>query len=357
MKKQIILGGHFDLESKKIKITELEAKMKQEGFWDNIDLAQEVNKELTIIKRLVDQITNVQKSIEDNLELINILEDTEFSMILEDMSNLKSKIEALEMNTMLNGEFDNLNCYLEIHPGAGGTESCDWASILLRMYERFCEKNNYTYEIIDEQKGDEAGIKSVIILIKGEYSYGYFKGEKGVHRLVRISPFDSNKRRHTSFASVSITPEFNNDIDIEIKENDLKIDVYHSSGAGGQSVNTSNSAVRITHLPTKVVVTCQNERSQLKNKEQAMKMLKSKLYQLEQEKKEQELNKIKGINVSNEFGSQIRNYVLEPYKLIKDLRSGYESSNVDKILDGDIRELMESVLKIKVRQYADNQTL
>ena len=354
MKKQIILGGHFDLESKKIKIAELEAKMKQEGFWDNIDLAQEVNKELTIIKRLVDQITNVQKSIEDNLELINILEDTEFSMILEDMSNLKSKIEALEMNTMLNGEFDNLNCYLEIHPGAGGTESCDWASILLRMYERFCEKNNYTYEIIDEQKGDEAGIKSVIILIKGEYSYGYFKGEKGVHRLVRISPFDSNKRRHTSFASVSITPEFNNDIDIEIKENDLKIDVYHSSGAGGQSVNTSNSAVRITHLPTKVVVTCQNERSQLKNKEQAMKMLKSKLYQLEQEKKEQELNKI---NVSNEFGSQIRNYVLEPYKLIKDLRSGYESSNVDKILDGDIRELMESVLKIKVRQYADNQTL
>lgn len=351
------MGGHFDLESKKIKITELEAKMKQEGFWDNIDLAQEVNKELTIIKRLVDQITNVQKSIEDNLELINILEDTEFSMILEDMSNLKSKIEALEMNTMLNGEFDNLNCYLEIHPGAGGTESCDWASILLRMYERFCEKNNYTYEIIDEQKGDEAGIKSVIILIKGEYSYGYFKGEKGVHRLVRISPFDSNKRRHTSFASVSITPEFNNDIDIEIKENDLKIDVYHSSGAGGQSVNTSNSAVRITHLPTKVVVTCQNERSQLKNKEQAMKMLKSKLYQLEQEKKEQELNKIKGINVSNEFGSQIRNYVLEPYKLIKDLRSGYESSNVDKILDGDIRELMESVLKIKVRQYADNQTL
>ncbi len=357
MKKQIILGGHFDLESKKIKITELEAKMKQEGFWDNIDLAQEVNKELTIIKRLVDQITNVQKSIEDNLELINILEDTEFSMILEDMSNLKSKIEALEMNTMLNGEFDNLNCYLEIHPGAGGTESCDWASILLRMYERFCEKNNYTYEIIDEQKGDEAGIKSVIILIKGEYSYGYFKGEKGVHRLVRISPFDSNKRRHTSFASVSITPEFNNNIDLEIKESDLKIDVYHSSGAGGQSVNTSNSAVRITHLPTKVVVTCQNERSQLKNKEQAMKMLKSKLYQLEQEKKEQELNKIKGINVSNEFGSQIRNYVLEPYKLIKDLRSGYESSNVDKILDGDIRELMESVLKIKVRQYADNQTL
>lgn len=351
------MGGHFDLESKKIKITELEAKMKQEGFWDNIDLAQEVNKELTIIKRLVDQITNVQKSIEDNLELINILEDTEFSMILEDMSNLKSKIEALEMNTMLNGEFDNLNCYLEIHPGAGGTESCDWASILLRMYERFCEKNNYTYEIIDEQKGDEAGIKSVIILIKGEYSYGYFKGEKGVHRLVRISPFDSNKRRHTSFASVSITPEFNNNIDLEIKESDLKIDVYHSSGAGGQSVNTSNSAVRITHLPTKVVVTCQNERSQLKNKEQAMKMLKSKLYQLEQEKKEQELNKIKGINVSNEFGSQIRNYVLEPYKLIKDLRSGYESSNVDKILDGDIRELMESVLKIKVRQYADNQTL
>jgi len=341
------LGGHFELDSKKNEIELLEKEMKQEGFWNNIELANEQNKKLSNLKKIVEEVENIENNIVDNLELINILEEPDFSILENDAKKLKSNIEDLEIKTMLNGKFDNLNCYLEIHPGAGGTESCDWASILLRMYQRFCEKNNYTYEIIDEQKGEEAGIKSTILLIKGDYCYGYFKGEKGIHRLVRISPFDSNKRRHTSFASVSITPEFNNEINIEIKENDLKIDVYHSSGAGGQSVNTSNSAVRITHLPTKVVVTCQNERSQLKNKDQAMKMLKSKLYQLEQEKKEQELNKLKGINISNEFGSQIRNYVLEPYKLIKDLRSGYESSNVDKILDGEILDIMKSVLKTK----------
>ncbi len=342
------MGGHFDLDKKNQEIAKLEQEMKQEGFWDNIEKANETNKMITNLKKIVKDVNEVKNSIVDNLELINILEENEITSMEQDICNLNTIIEELEVKTMLNQEFDSLNCYLEIHPGAGGTESCDWASILLRMYERFCEKNNYTYDIIDEQKGEEAGIKSAILLIKGPFAYGYLKGEKGVHRLVRISPFDSNKRRHTSFASVSIIPEFSKEIDIEIKESDLKIDVYHSSGAGGQSVNTSNSAVRITHLPTKTVVTCQNERSQLKNKEQAMKMLKSKLFQLEQEKKEQELNKIKGINVSNEFGSQIRNYVLEPYKLIKDLRSGYESSNVDKILDGDILEIMESVLKTKV---------
>ncbi len=342
------MGGHFDLDKKNQEIAKLEQEMKHEGFWDNIEKANETNKMITNLKKIVKDVNEVKNSIVDNLELINILEENEITSMEQDICNLNTIIEELEVKTMLNQEFDSLNCYLEIHPGAGGTESCDWASILLRMYERFCEKNNYTYDIIDEQKGEEAGIKSAILLIKGPFAYGYLKGEKGVHRLVRISPFDSNKRRHTSFASVSIIPEFSKEIDIEIKESDLKIDVYHSSGAGGQSVNTSNSAVRITHLPTKTVVTCQNERSQLKNKEQAMKMLKSKLFQLEQEKKEQELNKIKGINVSNEFGSQIRNYVLEPYKLIKDLRSGYESSNVDKILDGDILEIMESVLKTKV---------
>ena len=342
------MGGFFDLDNKKERCQNLEALMKEEGFWDDIEKANEINKELSSLKKVVANIDGTEMSIVDNLELINILDETELKSLEEDLSNLKKTVEELEVNTMLSGKFDNLNCYLEIHPGAGGTESCDWASILLRMYERFCEKNNFSYEIIDEQKGEEAGIKSAILLIKGEFAYGYLKGEKGVHRLVRISPFDSNKRRHTSFASISITPEFNNDIDIEIKESDLKIDVYHSSGAGGQSVNTSNSAVRITHLPTKTVVTCQNERSQLKNKDQAMKMLKSKLYQLEEERKEKELNQIKGIQVNNEFGSQIRNYVLEPYKLIKDLRSGYESSNVDKILDGDIFDIMLSVLKTKV---------
>ena len=342
------MGGHFDLEQKKEKITFLENEMKQENFWSNIEIANELNKELVSLKKIVEQLEKTKKSLTDNLELINICEENELRFMEKEINEQKSIIEQLEMNTLLNGNFDQLNCYLEIHPGAGGTESCDWASMLLRMYERFCEKNNYSYEVIDEQKGEEAGIKSAILLVKGDFAYGYFKVEKGVHRLVRISPFDSNSRRHTSFASVSVTPEFNHDIDIEIKESDLKIDVYHSSGAGGQSVNTSNSAVRITHLPTKTVVTCQNERSQLKNKDQAMKMLKSKLYQIEQEKKERELNQIKGENLSNEWGSQIRNYVLEPYKLIKDLRSEYESSNVDKILDGDILDIMKSVLKTKV---------
>ena len=307
-------------------------------------MKKEVNKELTNLKKVCQDFNNIFNSLNLNLELINILNDNELESLERDILKIEESLNDLEINTVLNNEFDECNCYLEIHPGAGGTESCDWASMLLRMYERFCEKNDYTYEVIDEQKGDEAGLKSVTILIKGFYAYGYFKVEKGVHRLVRISPFDSNKRRHTSFASVTITPLINQDIDLEIKESDLKIDVYHSSGAGGQSVNTSNSAVRITHLPSNIVVTCQNERSQLKNKDQAMKLLKSKLYQLEREKKEEELNKIKGINNNIDFGSQIRNYVLEPYKQVKDLRSGYTTSNVLKVLDGDILEIMKSVL-------------
>ena len=265
----------------------------------------------------------------------------------DSLKECQQNIENIEINILLNQEFDNLNCYLEIHPGAGGTESCDWADMLLRMYERFCEKNNFKYEIIDYQKGDEAGIKSVTLLIKGIYAYGYLKCEKGVHRLVRISPFDSNARRHTSFASVSIIPEFDNNVDLQINEKDIKIDVYRSSGKGGQGVNTTDSAVRITHLPTKTVVTCQNERSQLKNKETAMKVLKSKLYQLELEKKEAEINKIVGKNSNIDFGSQIRSYVLEPYQLVKDTRTNYETSQTQKVLDGDILEFIKAKLKKK----------
>jgi peptide chain release factor 2 len=219
--------------------------------------------------------------------------------------------------------------------------------MLLRMYERFCEKNNYQYEIISSEPGEEAGLKEATILIKGMYAYGYLKNETGVHRLVRISPFDSNSRRHTSFASVLVTPEFNNDISIDIKESDLKIDVYHSSGAGGQSVNTSNSAVRITHIPSKIVVTCQVERSQLRNKERAMEMLKSKLYQLELERQSKYMNDVKGTITSINFGSQIRSYVLEPYTMVKDLRSEYSTTEAFKVLDGDIKKILESCLKTK----------
>lgn len=258
---------------------------------------------------------------------------------------MQERYDALEITSLLDGEYDSSNCYLEIHPGAGGTEACDWASMLFRMYTMFCEKNGYSYKVIDSQKGDEAGLKSTTILISGYYPYGYFKGENGVHRLVRISPFDSNARRHTSFASVSVTPEIDDNIDIDIKQSDLKIDVYHSSGAGGQSVNTSNSAVRITHIPSKIVVTCQIERSQQHNKDIAMQMLKSKLYALEKAKIDREKSNLKGEIVDINFGSQIRNYVLEPYKLIKDVRTEYETSNVNKVLDGDIKSFMEAYLK------------
>lgn len=315
-------------------------------------MANKISSQVNYLKKEINQTAQISSNLitaNEILDLLNLDYDEELKKELDDLVlKLIKDIDDLEINVLLNQENDKLNCFLEIHPGAGGTESCDWAEMLLRMYLRFCEKNNYKYEIIDEQKGEEAGIKSVTVLIKGFCAYGYFKCEKGVHRLVRISPFDSNSRRHTSFASVTITPEFNNDINLEINEKDLKIDVYRSSGKGGQGVNTTDSAVRITHLPTKIVVTCQNERSQIKNKETAMKVLKSKLYQLELEKQELELNKIKGINSNIDFGSQIRSYVLEPYTLVKDSRTNYETAQADKVLDGDIMPFILAMLKNKI---------
>ena len=321
--------------------------MNADDFWSDLEKAGIVNRKYAKISKLITDINNIKTNINDNLELLELLNEDEIKDIINSIDAIAKNLDELEIENLLNGEFDDLNCYLEIHPGAGGTESCDWASMLLRMYKMFCEKNGFSYEVIEEQKGDEAGIKSATIKINGPFAYGYLKNEKGVHRLVRISPFDASKRRHTSFASVGVIPECNKDISIDIKETDLKIDVYHSSGAGGQSVNTANSAVRITHLPTKTVVTCQQERSQLKNKELAMKLLKSKLFQLEQEKKQKELATLKGENTNIDFGSQIRNYVLEPYKLIKDTRVNYETSNVDKFLDGDILPLLEALVRNK----------
>ena len=326
--------------------------MQSTDFWNDIDMANKISSQVNYLKKEINQTAQISSNLmtaNEILDLLNLDNDEELKKELDDLVlKLIKDIDDLEINVLLNQENDKLNCFLEIHPGAGGTESCDWAEMLLRMYLRFCEKNNYKYEIIDEQKGEEAGIKSVTVLIKGFCAYGYFKCEKGVHRLVRISPFDSNSRRHTSFASVTITPEFNNDINLEINEKDLKIDVYRSSGKGGQGVNTTDSAVRITHLPTKIVVTCQNERSHIKNKETAMKVLKSKLYQLELEKQELELNKIKGINSNIDFGSQIRSYVLEPYTLVKDSRTNYETAQADKVLDGDIMPFILAMLKNKI---------
>lgn len=340
-------GGLFDIGKLESELNFLKEEMNADDFWMDLERAGIVNRKYAKISKLITDINNIKTSINDNLELLEILNEDEIKDIFNSIDVITKELDELEIENLLNGEFDDLNCYLEIHPGAGGTESCDWASMLLRMYKMFCEKNGFSYEVIEEQKGDEAGIKSATIKINGPFAYGYLKNEKGVHRLVRISPFDAGKRRHTSFASVGVIPEYNKDISIDIKETDLKIDVYHSSGAGGQSVNTANSAVRITHLPTKTVVTCQQERSQLKNKELAMKLLKSKLFQLEQEKKQKELATLKGENTNIDFGSQIRNYVLEPYKLIKDTRVNYETSNVDKFLDGDILPLLEALVRNK----------
>ena len=320
--------------------------MNEPNFWDDSNKATSIIDEVNSLKKTVERITNLKNKIESNLELLKS-NDLEFvELVTSEVDEIKLELDELEIFVLLNGPYDKYNAVLEIHPGAGGTESCDWANMLYRMYTRWCEKHGYKYEIVDEQKGEEAGIKSVSMIIYGTNIFGYLKNEKGVHRLVRISPFDSNARRHTSFASVDVTPYIvNEDIDIEIKPNDIRIDVYRSTGAGGQGVNTTDSAVRITHLPTKIVVTCQNERSQIQNKEKALEILKNKLYQLEIEKKEKELKELKGEQADINFGSQIRNYVMHPYSLVKDLRTNVETSNVLKVLDGDIDLFINSCLK------------
>ncbi len=323
--------------------------MLNPNFWNDKEKADLTLKDIQELKNLTQDIKKLKEDTENNLELIELLlveKDDELLQNLElDIKNETKQLEKLSVLLLLNGPYDKNNCTLEIHSGAGGTEACDWANMLYRMYLRYCEKKGYKVEVLDYQEGEEVGIKSVTIEIKGLNAYGYLKGEKGVHRLVRLSPFDAANKRHTSFASIDIIPEFDNTINIDINEKDLKIDVYRSSGKGGQGVNTTDSAVRITHLPTKTVVTCQNERSQIQNKETAMKMLKAKLYVIEQEKKNQELNAIKGNYQNIEFGSQIRSYVMHPYSMVKDHRTNTETSNVSKVLDGDIDLFIESYLK------------
>ena len=322
--------------------------MTKPNFWDNKEESEKVVSKLSDLKNITSSIISIKEKLTSDNELIDSLEDNDsdmLSIIEEELTNLKKDIDEVSLNAYLSGPYDKNNCILEIHPGAGGTESCDWASMLYRMYTRYCEKEGYKVDILDYQDGDEAGIKSVTLLVKGTNAYGYLKNEKGVHRLVRLSPFDSNNRRHTSFASIEVTPEIEQNNEVDLDEKDLKIDVYRSTGAGGQGVNTTDSAVRITHLPTKIVVTCQNERSQIQNKEQALKVLKNKLLLLEIEKQEKELNKIKGDQMNIDFGSQIRSYVMHPYSMVKDHRTNVETSNVDKVLDGDIDLFIEANLK------------
>lgn len=339
-------GGYFDVSIKQKRIEELENLVSQPNFWNNKQESEQIINELNSLKNIIEKVSSLKATIENDIEIIDVIDDEIKQELEKNITFIEQSLTEYEIEITLNGPYDKGNAIIEIHSGAGGTEACDWADMLKRMYFKWCEKKNYKIEVIDEQPGDEAGIKSMTALIKGINSYGYLKGEKGVHRLVRISPFDSNSRRHTSFASVDIMPLFDNqNIDIQINEADLKIDVYRSSGAGGQSVNTTDSAVRITHLPTKTVVTCQNERSQIQNKEKALEILKNKLYQLELEKRDQELKELKGSLSSIDFGSQIRSYVMHPYSMVKDHRNKAEVSNVLKVLDGELDLFINANLK------------
>ncbi len=324
--------------------------MSAPDFWNQKrENTEAVTSKISTLKNQVNKIKKIREQVHSNIEFLELLETekdmTIFSSLEKEYEEIKKQVEKESIALLLGKEYDQNDCILEIHAGAGGTEACDWAEMLYRMYLRYLEKTRRKVTLLDYQAGEEAGIKSVTIKVEGNYAYGYLKSEKGVHRLVRLSPFDSSNRRHTSFASVDVTPEILEDVSIHIDEKDLKIDVYRSQGAGGQGVNTTDSAVRITHLPTKTVVTCQNERSQIQNKEQALKVLKSKLYVLEQQKREQELASLKGEQQNIEFGSQIRSYVMHPYSMVKDHRTNYETSNVSAVLDGELDKIIESYLK------------
>ena len=324
--------------------------MKEPNFWDDKRESERVISNINSLKNTIDKVKNLKEKITNNFEIVEELKKSYDEELLElvsnEINNIKNEIDDVEVLLLLSGPYDKENAIVEIHSGAGGTEACDWANMLYRMYTRWCEKKNYKVEVIDSQPGEEVGIKSLTMFVKGMNAFGYLKNEKGVHRLVRISPFDSNARRHTSFASIDVTPLIeNSDIKIEINPSDIRVDVYRSSGCGGQGVNTTDSAVRITHFPTKIVVTCQNERSQIQNKEKAMEVLKSKLYQLEMEKRNNELKELKGNQNDINFGSQIRSYVMCPYSMVKDHRTNVETSSVDKVLDGDIDLFINASLK------------
>ena len=335
----------LDIDSKTKKRDELREIINDSNFWNNVK-KDELLKEYNDVNNMVLRIGALKKKIVSNSELVNEdIQDDMLELITEELADIKTDIEEVRIMTYLSGEFDKNDCFLEIHSGAGGTEACDWANMLLRMYERFFTKSGYKYTELDKQLGEEVGIKSVLLEVNKTYAYGYLKGEIGVHRLVRISPFDANKRRHTSFASVLVTPKFDNSIDIKINDADIRVDIYRSSGPGGQGVNTTDSAVRITHIPTGIVVTCQNERSQIRNREIAMEVLKNKLYTLELEKQNKELSQIKGTMMTIGFGSGKRSYVMCPYTLVKDSESGFESSNVYGILDGEIDSMLEKNIR------------
>lgn len=341
-------GVIFDIDKKEKEIAGLDEKVNRPDFWNDPDSAKTVLKEKSRLTSMVDAWRSTHSKIEDSRELFEMARNENDTEILAEtdgeIDSLLEYMTSLEIRMMLSGEYDSGNAIVTVHPGAGGTESQDWAQMLLRMYLRFAEKQGFKTSIVDYQAGEEAGVKSVTFTVSGDYAYGYLKTENGVHRLVRISPFDANKRRHTSFASVMIIPELDDNVELEINEEDLKIDTYRASGAGGQHVNKTDSAVRITHIPTGTVVQCQSDRSQHKNRAGAMKVLRARLFELERRKKREKLDSLSGDKKDIAWGSQIRSYVLHPYRMIKDLRTRMESSNPDAVLDGDIMPFIEACL-------------
>lgn len=341
-------GGGFDVDVKSMKLKELEERSAVPGFWDNPAQAQGLMREINKLRNQVDVWQKLSKQLADALELAAMEDEALTAELEKETAVLTEQIDKLEFQTLFSGPYDDENAILAIHAGAGGTEAQDWAQMLQRMYLRWAESHNFDVEIIDQSPGDEAGIKSCMMEIKGDFAYGWLQSERGVHRLVRISPYDASSRRHTSFAKVELWPDIAEEIEIEIDENDLRIDRFRASGAGGQHVQKNETAVRLTHIPTGIVVSCQNQRSLTQNLNVAMNILKAQLFELEQQKQNEELAAIKGDSVDAAWGNQIRSYVLHPYKMVKDLRTGHETGNTQAVLDGRLDPFMEAYLRYKI---------
>ncbi len=339
----------LDIDNAKVELKDIELRQQQPEVWADLELSTELARKAQSLRKKIDLVEKTYKIISDAEELVNLAaEEDDDSFLPEvdlELKNAETEIEELRLRTLLKGKYDDLNAIMTLHAGAGGTEACDWTEMLYRMYICYAEKHGYKLVELDRLAGDDAGLKSVSFRIEGENAYGYLKAEKGVHRLVRISPFDANARRHTSFASLEVMPEIDNSDEIQIRPEDLKIDTYRSSGAGGQHINKTESAIRITHIPTGIIVACQNERSQVQNREQAMKMLMSKLVELRESERLQEAQELKGDIKKIEFGSQIRSYVFCPYTMVKDHRTNYETGNIQAVMDGDLDQFIVEFLK------------